>query len=477
MLGKLREKGIRIALEAEQLIRQADTNLINELLSLQKPFITKKDVEDAVSRLAVSEKIEVIHSKSRPLAAEYPTNVKIIHQLDVTGKSRTIGSVEDFVAFFRNRFQKMSKLFSTPIQSDYPTTHLEDIKHETNQNVRVIVLVYEKKNTKKGNILLEIEDATGQFKAVISRKNEKLYQKANAILKDDIILITGKVLEPFILIEDIEWPDMPIMRERKTSEVDLACAYISDTHFGSKHFLDKQFMRFIDWLNGKGSETEIAGKIKYLVIAGDIVDGIGVYPNQEKDLSIKDVYKQYELFDNYIEMLPDYIEVIVAPGNHDAVRRAEPMPALDDTLIKSDVIRVGNPSTVIIEGIRNVIYHGTSIDSMVSHIFGLSYNNPEKVSREYLKRRHLSPLYGANLIIPERIDYLVLESEPDVLHVGHVHKHGYMEYRKTHLINSGTFQDRTDFQIEQGHVPTPGVVGILEMKTSTYKTIDFSKRG
>ncbi len=474
MLELLREKGIRVSLDAEPLIQQNGQSLVEELLSLQKPFISRQDVEEAIKRISSYEKVEVVRSRERPPAAEFSSNVKVVHQLDVMGKSRTTGSVEDFVAYFRNRFQRMSRLLlSSP--SKYPTTNLGDVKRELNQNVRVIALVYEKRDTKAGSILLEIEDMDGQFKAVISRKNEKVYEKARHILKDDVITLTGKVLEPFIIVEDVEWPGMPIAREKKTSESDVACAYISDTHFGSRHFLEKQFERFIDWLNLKGGGKEIAGKVKYLVIAGDIVDGIGIYPNQEKDLTIKDVYKQYEVFDNYVEMLPDYIEVIVAPGNHDAVRRAEPMPALDDTLVKSDVIKIGNPSTVLIEGIRHLIYHGTSVDSMIASVPGLSYTAPEKVSREYLKRRHLSPIYGGNLIVPERVDYLMIEEEPDILHCGHVHKHGYMQYRGTHLINSGTFQDRTDFQIEQGHVPTPGIVGILEMKTSPYKTIDFSQ--
>lgn len=472
MLGLLKEKGIRVALDAEPLIENGGENLINELISLKKLFISKQDVEDAIKRLT-EQKVEVIRSKKRPIAAEHPSDIKILHQLDVTGKSRTTGSVDDFIAYFRNRFQRMSKLFFST--SKYPTTELGDIKRDLNQNVRVICMVYDKRDTKQGSILLEIEDMSGQFKAVISRKNEQAYEKARHLLKDDIISITGKVLEPFIIVEDFEWPDIPLVREKKMSTDDVACVYISDIHLGSRHFLEKQFMHFIDWLNLKGKETEIAEKIKYLIIAGDVVDGVGIYPNQEKDLTVKDVYKQYEIFDNYMEMLPDYIEVIVAPGNHDAVRRAEPMPALDDSMVKSDVICVGNPSTLLIEGIRHVIYHGTSIDSMIAAVQGLNYNSPEKVSREYLRRRHLSPIYGGNLIVPERIDYLVLEGEPDVLHCGHVHKHGYMQYRGTHLINSGTFQDRTDFQIEQGHIPTPGIVGVLEMKTSTYKVLDFTK--
>ena len=78
----------------------------------------------------------------------------------------------------------------------------------------------------------------------------------------------------------------------------------------------------------KGEAKDIAGKVKYLFISGDIVDGIGIYPNQEKELIIKDVFKQYEMFRDFVEQVPDYIEIFACPGNHDAVRRGEPMPAL-----------------------------------------------------------------------------------------------------------------------------------------------------
>lgn len=468
MLEKLREKGMRVALDAEPLILGTGEKIIEELISLQKPFISKQDVENAIERIAP--KIEVIKRNKRPLAAEFSSNLKVIHQLDVTGKSRTTGTVDDFIACFRNRFERLSRILST--SSKYKRIKLDEVKQAINQNVRIVVMVYEKRDTKQGSILLEIEDLESRFKAVISRKNEKAYHKARSILKDDVISITGKVLEPFIIVEDVEWPDIPI-KEKKLSENDVACVYISDLHFGSRHFLEKQFQKFIDWLNIKGEQSNLAEKVKYLLFAGDIADGIGIYPGQEKDLVISDVYKQYELFDNYLEMLPDYIEVVVAPGNHDAVRRAEPMPAFDNEILKSDVIKVGNPSVLEIEGLMHVVYHGTSADSMIASVPELSYNNPEKVSKEYLKRRHLSPIYGGNLIIPERIDYLVLENGPDVLHCGHVHKHGYLSYRETHIINSATFQDRTDFQIEQGHVPTPGVVSILELKTGNYRTINF----
>ena len=86
---------------------------------------------------------------------------------------------------------------------------------------------------------------------------------------------------------------------------------------------------------------EIAGKVKYLLIAGDIVDGVGVYPGQAKELSIRDVHKQYNFAAKYLEKIPNYIEIVISPGNHDASRKALPQPAIPEgylTAIKEKAI-------------------------------------------------------------------------------------------------------------------------------------------
>jgi DNA polymerase II small subunit len=407
-----------------------------------------------------------------PLAKEYEADIKVVHTKDVTGKSRTKGEVENFVNYFRNRYEKLSRLLRSP--SNDPLISMKDVKKYIGEKVRVHALVSSKRETKKGNLLLEIEDLSGSFKAVVSgSRDETLADKSKNILTDDIIALNGKILEPYMIVNDIEWPDFPVMRTRKTAENDLGIAYLSDTHFGSRYFLEKEMKHFIDWIHGKGEAKDLASKVKYLIVAGDLVDGIGVYPNQEKELLVKDIYGQYKMFDDFVESLPDWVEVIVCPGNHDAVRRGEPMPAIGKDLLKSDITSVGNPSTVVIEGLKHLIYHATSIDSMIANLPNASYMHPEKVMVEYLKRRHLSPIYGGNLIIPENIDYMVVDEEPDVLHSGHVHKNGYSQYRGTLVINSGTFQDRTEFQIKQGHVPTPALVPIYEIKSGRLRTLDF----
>ncbi len=477
MLEKLVEKGVRVSVEAEELLgKNTDEQVYEKLLSLGKLFINRGDVE-AVLAEEMEERRSVEFrppSDFKPLAREYDADLKVVHNLDVTGKSRTKGEVENFISCFRNRFERLARLLKqTP--GSVPTVTLEDAKKHVGERVRVPVLISEKRETKKGNLLFGVEDLTGAFKVVFSSSGgrEGLAEKSKNIILDDVVAITGKVLEPYIIAEDVEWPDIPVVKEKRVAERDVAAVYLSDLHFGSTNFMKEHLDSFAKWLHGDGGTKELAGKVKYIIIAGDVVDGIGIYPNQERELVVKDVYRQYEMFDDFVSRLPDYIEVVVGPGNHDAVRRGDPMPAIAEDFIKSDVTRIGSPSMVLVEGLKHLVYHGTSIDSMIASIPGTSYMHPEKVMIEYLKRRHLSPVYGGNLIIPENIDYMVIEEPPDVFHCGHIHKNGYAQYRGTLVINSGTFQSRTEYQIKQGHVPTPALVPVYELDTGKLRTLDF----
>ncbi|HLD59777.1 MAG TPA: DNA-directed DNA polymerase II small subunit [Candidatus Bilamarchaeaceae archaeon] len=472
MFEKLIEKGIRITTDAKELLEKQTNSeeLIDELCKKDKMFIQKEDIEELLKKEV---KIQVARTTDfNPIAKEFERNIEVIEKRDVTGKSRTTGEVKDFVAHFRDRYSKIAKILHQ-LRTEYHTIDLSEVKKRIGEKARVIVIVNEKRDTKKGNMLLEIEDLTSNFKAVITTYDPKLFEKARNIINDDVIAISGKISEAFIIAEDIEWPDIPVVREKKLSENDLAIAYISDIHFGSRYFMEKYLNMFVDWLHGRGEVKELAEKVKYVIVGGDLVDGIGIYPNQEKELVVTDINKQYEMFNDFAQNLPEYIEAIIIPGNHDAVRRGEPMPAIGKDLITADVLNLGNPSTLKIEGIKHLLYHGTSLDSMIASIPNMSYMHPEKVMTEYLKRRHLSPIYGGNLIIPEKVDYMVIEEVPDVLHCGHVHKNGYKLYRETLIINSGTFQDQTEFQIKQGHVPTPGVVPIYELKTGRLRSLDF----
>ena len=432
----------------------------------------EKEIVSSPPASSTSSAVEVAHLPAfHPIAKDFSPRIKIHDISDVSGQSRCVGSLENFVAYFNDRFTRLGAILEQH-QTNLRRVRTDQLSQATGEDVRVIAMVSERRVTKNGNLFIEFEDPQGHAKAILSSR-ERSFEKAKSLLRDDVVALDGRMGPNFFSVKDITWPDLPVIRAPHDAMEDLAIVYLSDLHVGSKLFLEKNFKRFIRWLWGEEGRPELAGKVKYIVVAGDVADGIGVYPAQEKELSITDIFEQYAAFDKLVEALPDWVEVIVSPGNHDAVRRSEPQPILPLELVKSDVKKIGSPAMVDIEALKHLVYHGTSMDSMIANVPGLSYTRPETAMREMLIHRHLSPVYGENPIVPERRDYMLIADEPDVMHMGHLHKNGAMKYRGTLIVNSGTFQDRTEFQVRMGHVPTPGIVPVLELKNKQLSHLNF----
>jgi len=210
------------------------------------------------------------------------------------------------------------------------------------------------------------------------------------------------------------------------SETPGRVVMISDVHVGSDTFLTEAWDSFSDWL----PESDA----RYLLIAGDLVDGIGIYPGQENELTIPDIYEQYDLFGEMLCALPSDMEIVISPGNHDAVRGAEPQPALSGDFIRKfpdNVTLVENPAMVNLQGVRVLLYHGRSYDDMISMIPGATYTHPEVMMQEMLIRRNLTCTYGMRTpIFPTKEDRMIIDPIPEILLTGHVHislcKPGYM---------------------------------------------------
>ncbi|MEK6851451.1 MAG: metallophosphoesterase, partial [Candidatus Thermoplasmatota archaeon] len=246
----------------------------------------------------------------------------------------------------------------------------------------------------------------------------------------------------------------------------IGVAFVSDVHVGSKTFLGEKWDAFTAWLGGG---DEVARSVRYLVLAGDGVDGIGVYPRQEEELAVDDIFEQYEELARLLAATPDHVKVILLPGNHDAVRPAEPQPALPPSVQKlfdSNVTFVGNPCTFTLHGVRVLAYHGRSMDDFVSKVPGLTYAKPLDGMREMLKRRHLAPIYGGKTpIAPEAEDHLVIEEVPDVFVTGHVHSVGLDEYKGVKIANASAWQSQTSYQKMRNIEPKPARVPILNLGT------------
>ena len=246
-------------------------------------------------------------------------------------------------------------------------------------------------------------------------------------------------------------------------------------HLGSKEYLKLVEEKFLKWIN-KDSQTQ---DVKYLFISGDNVDGVGIYPSQKEDLEINDIYEQYAEFERFIEKIPEEIEIMICPGNHDAVMQFEPQFALDKVYVpnlvnRSNVHLVKNPEYIYLHnnddsnGLKVLMYHGYSFTSIIDVIpelrkHGLSH--PEYVMTEVLRKRHVAPLYGASIVAPATEDYLVMDEIPDIFQTGDLHSHCLKNYKGTTLISSSTFQGQTSFMDRVGHIANPGKVSMVDLHT------------
>ncbi|MCD1295311.1 DNA polymerase II [Methanocella sp. CWC-04] len=450
--------------------------LIGRLLSGLDPsafIISGKDV----ARIAIKPAATGI--------AGTPPDIRILK--DITNNSTCIGDYDEFVGYFRNRFSILgdmmrNRISSRPIESILKKKGMRSASSSEKNEISIIGIVSDHRVTANGHRLIEVEDQTGSISVLIMKDSDICDMP---VLLDEVIGVTGVPASDggLFIASSIIYPDVPYTNVARHSDEPAVAALISDVHVGSDTFLEDNWLSFLDWINGDSvsdQDADLVSRLKYIVVAGDLVDGIGIYPGQDKELHILDIYDQYKKTAEYFDQIPKHISVVISPGNHDAVRQAEPQPALPEeirSMFRNDNITfVGNPAAVEIEGVRFLIYHGRSIDDMVSNLPGASYSYPEKVMVELLKRRHLSPIYGGRVMIaPESKDHFVIDPLPDVIHSGHVHTVGICRYRGVLLANSGTWQGQTEFQKRMNIQPDPARIPLVDLKSGEVSVIKFGE--
>jgi DNA polymerase II small subunit len=413
--------------------------------------------------------------REKILSADYDAEIEIIR--DITGRSLCEGKIENFAELFLHRYRNLSHLLKRR-QGVRNAIPLNRIKKD-GREISLIGIVDDARETTTGHMLIELEDEYDTV-TVLLPKGEM--NNVATVVKDEIIGITGKTSRnsDLIMAESIIRPDISLGHKKNHAQSDISVAFLSDIHMGSKTFLNREWNRFIEWMKGKtGNEKQrsLARSIKYLVVPGDAVEGIGIYPHQEEDLEILDLFDQYAALAEHFQLLPDHIELIVQPGNHDAVRQSLPQPALDkdiQKLFSDNTHFIGNPCYFKLSNVEILSYHGQSLIDFVTHIPSLRQNKPVEIMKEMLQRRHLAPIYGGNThIAPEKEDYLLIQRTPDIFVTGHVHVMEVGEYRGVTLINASTWQSQTDYQKMRNIEPHPAKLPIVNLRTGHVTALDF----
>jgi len=393
--------------------------------------------------------------------------------------------VKDFVTHFRQRFIKMRNILQERSELN-SLVSLNKISGNR-QGISIIGLVSDKKITKNKNILLEVEDLTGKIRVLINQNKPELYEKAEDITLDSVMAFKGSGNNEIFFANDLFFPDSTLP-QRKKGDVDEYALFIGDLHVGSKLFMEENFLKFIDYLNGKIPHTPEIKKIKYLFIVGDLISGVGIYPGQENELNIGDVEEQYARVAELLNKIRKDIKIIIAPGNHDALRIMEPQPFLDEKYAwplynLKNVTLITNPSTVNIGKTKNfdgfdvLTYHGYSFHYYANNIARLmkekAVHQPEKIMNYLLLNRHLAPTHSSTLYFPSDKDPLMIDNIPDIFVSGHSHKSGVTYYNNILVVSSSTWESMTAFQEKMGNQPDFCKVPMFNLKTRAVKILDF----
>jgi DNA polymerase II small subunit len=410
--------------------------------------------------------------------SEIDENIENNHVIlsDPTKKITSAEGIDGFSALFASRYSKLLKIILQRSQSK-KLSPIDTIKSgKIKEEVFVAGLLMDRKIDRDVTKLV-VDDPTGSLEVLVFNKD--LQETANSLLMDQFVMFTivpGK--NGGFIVKDLVVPDVPDHVTNR-SKMETYAVLISDLHVGSKYFMEKEFTEFVNWLS---SPDPIARKVRFVLVGGDVVDGIGIFPNQDKELLLVDTNEQMLKAAQLLDKIPKHIKVFIIPGNHDPGRRALPQPAIPEKhnlslWNRENFFMLGNPSMIELNGVKILMFHGQSLDDVVGTTPGLSYSQPAKAMRVLLKARHLSPIYGKRTpIAPETEDMMVINDVPDIFHSGHIHVVDLDMYKGTLIVNSGAWQTQTGYQASVGVTPTPGIAVIVNLATMKVFTKDFTEK-
>ena len=458
-------KGFQIHPDALEILHKID---VKELAQIIKDVVKEKTKQ---KQFLINEEDFEIYLGIKD-DEEHQVEFEILS--DPTGKITSAEGVDGYGALFASRFAKLKQIMFDRPESK-KVREIASVKSITKTDDELFVwgLVSDRKSDR--NITkITLEDPTGSMEIVVFEGDLK--DMADTLLMDQFAMfriIPAK--NGGFFAKEILLPDIPEHTTNR-SKTETYAVFLSDLHVGSEYFMEQELKDLIEWIS---SADPIARKIRFVVIGGDLIEGVGVFPNQEKTLNQFTTEDQLKKSFEVLDKIPKHIKVFLISGNHDAGRKALPQPAIpkmynSELWDRENFFMLGNPSIISLNGVKVLMYHGQSIDDVVRTTPGVSYDKPAAVMRHFLRARHMSPIYGSRTpIAPETEDMMVIDDIPDIFHSGHVHFVGLDMYKGVLIVNSGAWQRQTDFQESVGITPTPGMAIIVNLQTMKVYQKDF----
>ena len=443
------------------------------------PFVTREMVEAALAgRGPAPPSVADLAPAAPAMARRTPNEPFTLVREGYSGPPVATQPIAAYSALFQSRYRQLARILRGRPQ--LPNLRSTRDLRASEGGASVVGMVRDVRETpQRHHLILTLDDDAGSVEVLVPHDSPG---SRIPFLSDEVVgvhLQFAKERGKIPRVVGVERPDLPHARTGARASGVHRALFLSDLHVGSRSFLQESWDHLVEFLRGRGPHPELAASIDAIVVAGDLVDGIGIYPRQEKDLAIADVFEQYAELARRFREIPERITIVTIPGNHDAVCPAEPQPALPRGLtadFPANVRILSNPATFALHGVVVEAYHGRSFDDLIPAIPGASYGRPTEVMKRMLQMRHLAPIYGDRTpLAPLPYDGLVIDPAPDILVTGHAHTYGVDRYRGTLLINASTWQAETEYQRMRNIVPVPARAAVVDLTNLGLATLDFSR--
>src|SRR5690349_3931111 len=305
--------GYQVHPDAFAMLKGLDTDILKVIQDIIKMKIKQKQnsliVVDDIKIHINPENKDVINvtatatSTSSTASSFFEQNFhKVL--LDSTANVNTGEGIEGYTTLFRSRFEKSLRILALRPESKR-ITKIASIKQKANTskkgkshhiegnsitNSSIVAGLVMSKHSKKNGLEMIIDDYSGTLSALAT--TEELKKQASMITFDQMVMLevesNMKGIQGFV-IKNLVSPDIPDHLSNKSKSESYA-VLISDLHVGSKYFMEAEFFRFLNWLSS--TDDEIVSKIRYVCIGGDLIDGTGIFPNQDKELLEMNTTKQ-----------------------------------------------------------------------------------------------------------------------------------------------------------------------------------------
>ena len=460
-------KGFQIHPDALKILERVD---IDELEQIIKQVVKEK-VKQKLFQINQDD-LEVFLGLKND--GELESELRVLN--DPSPKVTSAEGIKGYTSLFSSRFSELKKIVSNRPEAKMLKSITSVVSTKSNEDMYICGLLSERR-VERNITKIILDDPTGSIETIVF--DNDLQKTAASLLSDQFVMEKisfGK--NGGFIVKDIIVPNIPEHTPNR-SKTEVYAAFLSDLHIGSMYFMEKELNDFVSWLS---SPDPVARKIRFVLVCGDIVDGVGIYPNQDKELDLVDIKEQLKKTVEILSKIPQHIKIVVTPGNHDPGRRALPQPAIpkiynSELWDQKNITMLGNPAMVSLNGVKVLMFHGQSIDDIVRTTPGLSYDKPAQVMRHLLQARHLSPIYGSQTpLAPEIEDMMLIDEVPDIFHAGHVHVVDLDLYRGVLILNSGAWQHQTPFQAGVGITPTSGLAVLVNLKTFKVYTKDFTSK-